>query len=750
MKARNMSQEIQLSLTPSNSASQMQTPSWSGPAPGVLGPATPAAPSTPLAKVHQHLRGRYGITLLLAGIFAVLGGGAGFFLFHPGYESHGSIEIDPVITSPDMYDHIMPLWQAYVATVVSNLHSETVMREAMHDPEWKANRPLPPEAYLDKFGKDLVIKLAPGSFVINITYTDDKKDGKVVAPIAVRAVIESYKKLFGNDERANFERKINVWKKQQINVVQNIKNDESLIDQMLQNLGDDPQTILNEKYQTHFALQKQVRDLEEMLRIDRAELKLAQQQAGNQPYSVEDLARVDPAMQVMYSQHSIEDQALKALTQRLGGANPYVIAQAANLAAMTDRMNDYAQSLRGRYFIKMKPDGSGGVLISKDLSVKESNLKHMQEMYAEEQLQLDDLGHRTHEVHVLRAEKTRYDEERIRDDKKIEELTNQRDMANTFRVIDPGGMASIGTDKRIIFGGVGFMAGAVLPIGLMLMASLLNPRFRFSDETGTQDTSGLALLGILPDLPDRLSDPEQASIAAHCVHQIRTMLQINTAGGDDRRVFAITSAAPADGKTSLTLALGLSYAACGTRTLLIDCDLIGAGLTSRLNVVAADGVLEAIAHRSLLEYVRTTDIADVSILPVGSGQHLHASTLSPAALRRLIEEAKKHFDTILIDTGPVLGSIEASLVAAAADAVVLTVSRGQQRPLVEKTVQHLHNIKANLAGVVFNRAQTDDFDRSISGISLRSAARGSSYNAPRMGPVARAVQSAFKPAGEEE
>ena len=109
----------------------------------------------------------------------------------------------------------------------------------------------------------------------------------------------------------------------------------------------------------------------------------------------------------------------------------------------------------------------------------------------------------------------------------------------------------------------------------------------------------MTLLGILPDLPDRLSDPEQAAIAAHCVHQIRTMLQIN-GGTEERRVFAVTSASPGDGKTSLTLALGLSYAACGTRTLLIDCDLVGAGLTARMNVSAAEGVLEAIANRSLL------------------------------------------------------------------------------------------------------------------------------------------------------
>jgi capsular exopolysaccharide synthesis family protein len=223
------------------------------------------------------------------------------------------------------------------------------------------------------------------------------------------------------------------------------------------------------------------------------------------------------------------------------------------------------------------------------------------------------------------------------------------------------------------------------------------------------------------------------------------MLQIN-AGLEDRRVFAVTSASPGDGKTSLTLALGLSYAACGTRTLLIDCDLIGSGLSSRMNVNSPDGVLEAITNRSLLPFVKQTDVADVAILPVGTAGNLHASTLSPQALRRLIEEAEQHFEVILIDTGPILGSIEASLVCAASDAVILTVARGQQRPMVEKSLGHLAAIGAKLAGVVFNRAQAQDFERSISGVSMRSVGvpglpRGARTTGPRLGPVARAVQS---------
>jgi Mrp family chromosome partitioning ATPase len=127
----------------------------------------------------------------------------------------------------------------------------------------------------------------------------------------------------------------------------------------------------------------------------------------------------------------------------------------------------------------------------------------------------------------------------------------------------------------------------------------------------------------------------------------------------------------------------------------------------------------------------------------------HAGIFSPQSVRRLVNEAKKHFEIILIDTGPILGSIEATPVAAASDGVILTVARGQQRPLVEKALAHLNSIGARVAGVVFNRAQSRDFEQSISGISMRSASRSTNGNGAsragqqkdsgQFGPVARAV-----------
>jgi succinoglycan biosynthesis transport protein ExoP len=283
---------------------------------------------------------------------------------------------------------------------------------------------------------------------------------------------------------------------------------------------------------------------------------------------------------------------------------------------------------------------------------------------------------------------------------------------------------------------------------VVLIIGMMDRRFRYSDETNS-DLGGVPLLGILPNLPDLLTDPEQAATAAHCVHQIRTILQINGQNAN-RQVFAVTSGSPGDGKTSLTLALGLSFAASGSRTLLIDGDLVGGGLTARLNVSTEHGILEAMASKEVLSFIRTTDVQDLAILPVGEALGSYTGTIAPAAVRRLVNEARKHFEVILIDTGPVLGSIEASPIAVSADGVILCVSRGQQRPLVDRALAHLQSIGAKLSGVVFNRAQSHDFDKSVSRMSMKPlpSANGNGAhrtNGQHIGPVAKAVASSVRP-----
>jgi Mrp family chromosome partitioning ATPase len=75
---------------------------------------------------------------------------------------------------------------------------------------------------------------------------------------------------------------------------------------------------------------------------------------------------------------------------------------------------------------------------------------------------------------------------------------------------------------------------------------------------------------------------------------------------------------------------------------------------------------------------------------------------------------------VLIDTGPVLGSIEAHLVCAQADGVLLVVGAGRARGQVKNAVDQLRRVNARLLGLVFNLAQAKDFRTSAASQSFRS------------------------------
>ncbi len=122
--------------------------------------------------------------------------------------------------------------------------------------------------------------------------------------------------------------------------------------------------------------------------------------------------------------------------------------------------------------------------------------------------------------------------------RRYDEKLAEAAFGGTLTIIEEGGTPQRAPDKRKQMAFVGFLGGGALPFCLLLLIGLMDGRYRYSEEP-TADMGGLALLGILPNLPDRLTDPAQAATAAHCVHQIRTMLQINST--DDRKVYAITT-----------------------------------------------------------------------------------------------------------------------------------------------------------------------------------------------------------------
>jgi Mrp family chromosome partitioning ATPase len=428
----------------------------------------------------------------------------------------------------------------------------------------------------------------------------------------------------------------------------------------------------------------------------------------------------------------------------------------------TKEIEDYAAEWRTasasqRQGPTLRP-GELAPLTLDQLKYREAEYQKIANKLMEEAL---DLGRKMLYIEKLKREITDADSELGDIERRLTQLRMEQGPAERIDVPPAGDRPLMTKDSRAAYASAGAIGGMGLGFAIMMLFGLLDRSFRSPDDART--TTRMPLLGILPNLPENLADPEQASIAAHCVHQIRTLLQL---GGRDRRIFAITSPAAGTGKTSLTLSLGVSFAASNCRTLIIDCDLIGGGLTARVDTIARRkigdillrhkmidpqqlqaalklaetsgkrvgevlielgyvkqsdidqalhlqyhdpvGMLEAIDGENILDCVAETGIERLAILPLGAAMPADVSKLSPAIIRSILDQARKHFDVVLIDTGPVPGSLEASVAAAAADGVVLVVSRGEHRPMAERSIQHLLDIGAQLAGMVFNRAEGRD------------------------------------------
>jgi protein-tyrosine kinase len=173
------------------------------------------------------------------------------------------------------------------------------------------------------------------------------------------------------------------------------------------------------------------------------------------------------------------------------------------------------------------------------------------------------------------------------------------------------------------------------------------------------------------------------------------------------KVLMIASAQVGDGKTltaaNLALTLGESYR---QRVLLIDADLRRPCLVPLFGLPHVGGLSEGL-RAEVDAPIPVIDLSDyVVLLPGGSPDPDPMASLTSERMRRIVREAKRDFDWIIIDTPPITVLPDAHLLARLADASVLVIAAGKtQSPQVLQAIETLG--RDRIVGVVLNRVQED-------------------------------------------
>ena len=225
-------------------------------------------------------------------------------------------------------------------------------------------------------------------------------------------------------------------------------------------------------------------------------------------------------------------------------------------------------------------------------------------------------------------------------------------------------------------------------------------------------------LGIIPAL--QTNDVERAALLDNADHHeqnllenfrvIRTNLLSMGALTKAPQVVMITSAIPKEGKTVVSANLALSFAQMGAKTVLVDADLRRGRLHRMFGLRKLPGLTQTLMGKCTLdESCRPTGRDNLHVLT--AGEHLNTATelLSSGKFQEVLDELRKRYDRIIIDTPPVLGLSETSVIQTMMDGVIFVAWAGKT-PIksMQLAVEILQNNGANFYGFVLNRLDLAD------------------------------------------
>ncbi len=265
----------------------------------------------------------------------------------------------------------------------------------------------------------------------------------------------------------------------------------------------------------------------------------------------------------------------------------------------------------------------------------------------------------------------------------------------------------------IVMAGVGL--GFFIGLGLMFLLHKLDDRL--DNPEHIEEELEEPILGQLPEVDKKhfkegyllLTRMKSHTMFAESLRGIRSALLLSPEG-TAKRVLAVTSSVPGDGKTTFTTNFSVTLANSGNRTLLVDADLRRGNVHGYFEQPLEGGLAEVLEGTlPVSKAIHDTPVKNLFFMRAGKRPSNPSELLIGPGTKDLIMELRRQFDYVIFDCPPLTAIDDTFSIAAYLDGLFFVVRAGKTSMRFAKMgINTIHQRGAPILGLIVNGVPIDN------------------------------------------
>ncbi len=186
---------------------------------------------------------------------------------------------------------------------------------------------------------------------------------------------------------------------------------------------------------------------------------------------------------------------------------------------------------------------------------------------------------------------------------------------------------------------------------------------------------------------------------------LKAALSVSVPKKDGGTAIMLTSAYPEDGKTTVTVNLALMFALSNAKVVLVDADIRKGRVAKYFKRKSSPGLSDCLSGQNTLDEVIHQSHLNENLSYITCGTHSPKpyELLESNEMKELLQELRKRYDYVIIDTPPVLLISDALALATVTDGAALVCRHNVSYVSdISRALNSLEFAKANILGIVVN------------------------------------------------